>query len=107
MQARGIIERLPHLELDTIMAEDGVPLIEECDNLWCDARTLAIWSATMFCILLVCLCLFWNCYIHWKADIATDVPIFLQNIREQQAKYKQMNLKVRPAVICNAGKSQQ
>lgn len=93
MQARGIIDRLPHLELDSIMAEDGVPLIEECENLLCDSRTLAIWGATAFCITLVSMCLCWNCYIHWKADKATDVPAFLQNIREQQAKYKQMNLK--------------
>lgn len=94
MQARGIIERLPHIELDSVMAEDGVPLIEECDNLLCDVRTLAIWGATAFCLMLVSFCLCWNCFIHWKADVATDVPMFLQNIREQQAKYKQMNLKV-------------
>lgn len=94
MQARGIIERLPHIELDSIMAEDGIPLIEECENLWCDTRTLSIWGATLVCIMLVCMCLCWNCYIHWIADIATEVPAFLANIREQQAKYKQMNLKV-------------
>ena len=97
VQARGIIERLPHIELDSIMAEDGVPLIEECDNLLCDVRTLAIWGATAFCLMLVSFCLCWNCYIHWKADQETDVPMFLQNIREQQAKYKRMNLKVRAA----------
>jgi hypothetical protein len=94
MKARGIIDRLPHLELDSIMAEDGVPLIEECEELWCDIRTLAIWGATAFGLMLVSLCLCWNCYIHWRADNATDVPAFLQNIREQQAKYKQMHLKV-------------
>lgn len=76
------------------MAEEGIPLIEECNNLLCDTRTLAIWGATAFCLLLVSLCLCWNCYIHWKADRETDVPAFLQNIREQQAKYKRMNLKV-------------
>ena len=94
LQARGIIERLPHIELDSILAEDGVPLIEECNNLMCDTRTLAIWGATAFCLMLVSFCLCWNCYIHWKADQETDVPVFLQNIREQQAKYKRMNLKV-------------
>lgn len=99
MQARGIIERLPHIELDSLLAEDGVPLIEECNNLLCDTRTLAIWGATAFCLMLVSFCMCWNCYIHWKADRETDVPAFLQNIREQQAKYKRMNLKVRPSTV--------
>jgi hypothetical protein len=94
VKARGIIDRLPHLELDTMMAAEGVPLIKECETLWCDVRTLAIWATTAFGLTLVGLCLCWNCYMHWKADRATDVPAFLQHIREQQAKYKQMHLKV-------------
>ena len=96
-QARGIIERLPHIELDGQFADEGVPLINECDSLSCDTRTLSIWSVTALLLCIVSCCLCWNCFIHWRAERATDVPKFLQNIREQQAKYKQMNLRVTPA----------
>lgn len=96
-QARGIIERLPHIELDSQFADEGVPLINECDSLSCDTRTLSIWGVTALLLCAVGFCLCWNCFIHWRADRATEVPKFLQNIREQQAKYKQMNLRVTPA----------
>jgi hypothetical protein len=78
-------------------ALEGIPLINECDQLSCDTRTIVIWSITGILVTIVAMCLCWNCFIHWRADHATDVPHYLRNIRKQQAKYKEMNIKIAPA----------
>lgn len=78
-------------------AVQGIPLINECDSLSCDTRTLTIWGITGVMLLVVSFCLCWNVHIHRRADRATEVPKYLRNIRKQQAKYKEMNLRVAPA----------
>jgi hypothetical protein len=78
-------------------ALEGIPLVKECDSIRCDTRTIVIWSITAILIACVCFCLLWNVYIHWKANRTTEVPSYLRNIRKQQAKYKEMNIKVAPA----------
>ena len=67
-------------------AEDGVPLIQECNRLACETRTLVIWGITAVMLVLVGMCVSWNYFIHWRAGRATEVPKFLRNIRKQQAR---------------------
>jgi biopolymer transport protein ExbB/TolQ len=79
------------------LAVQGIPLIKECDELSCDTRTIVIWVITAIALCVVFFCLLWNVYIHWRASRATEVPAFLRSIRKQQAKYKEMKIKVAPA----------
>ena len=85
-------------------AAQGIPLIEECDHLGCDTRTLIIWAITGLLLLIVAGCLLWNVLMHWQADRAKDVPKFLRSIRAQQAKFKELQLPVRPCWRALAGR---
>jgi hypothetical protein len=58
-------------------AVDGVPLIQECNRLACQTRTIVIWSITGVMLLVVCFCICWNNFIHWRAARATDVRSLL------------------------------
>jgi hypothetical protein len=75
----------------------GIPLTAECNNVWCNKPTIAIWSCAAVAVLSVAICLCYNCLAHWRANRATEVPRHLRRIREKQARMKQMQLKIAPA----------